>query len=151
MLDVLAYLFEQYYGPEECPDRATLARRLQAAGFEPPEIDEVLEWLSEMQALDQSPFRDLADNASPRLLHPLEAERLTAEAQAFFYYLASTNALSTAQRETLIERLLLSPSRAVDAEAVKRLALMILWQQGDDLANLLIDELLYAEDAPIMH
>ncbi|MBV1775725.1 DUF494 domain-containing protein [Burkholderiaceae bacterium DAT-1] len=151
MLDVLAYLFEQYYSPDECPDRATLARRLLAAGFEDAEVDEAMEWLGEMEHLDDAPYRDLVTSTSPRLLHPHEADCLTAEAQAFFYYLASTDALSVAQREMLIDRLMSNPARKIDLESIKRLALMILWRQGDDLANLLIDELLYAEAQPLMH
>jgi hypothetical protein len=46
MLDVLIYLFENYYAPESCPDSDTLARKLAAVGFENEEIDEALDWLS---------------------------------------------------------------------------------------------------------
>jgi Smg protein len=152
MFDILAFLFEQYFTLDNCPDRTTLAKRLSAAGFEDQEIDEALDWLKEFNELDASPYIALDDMPLlPRILHPREAARLTPDAQSFFHYLSSSGALSTGQRELLVDRLMQSNMLQLDETAVKRVALMVLWRQGDDLANLLIEELLFAGDAAPMH
>ncbi|WP_374353963.1 DUF494 family protein [Chitinimonas sp.] len=152
MFDILAYLFEQYFTPENCPDHGTLAKRLAAAGFEDEEIDEALDWLSEFNQLDPAPYLALdMRNPLPRVLHPREAARLTPAAQSLFHDLSSSRALSMGQRELLIDRLLQSKMQMLDEEAVKRVALMVLWRQGDDLANLLIEELLFSGNDGVMH
>ncbi|QDQ27174.1 DUF494 domain-containing protein [Chitinimonas arctica] len=153
MFDVLAFLFEQYFSLENCPDRGTLAKQLSAAGFDEDEIGEALAWLNEFDELDNAPYAllDAREAVLPRLLHPREANRLQPEAQAFFHYLSSSGALGTGQREMLIDRLMQSNAQSIDEEAVKRVALMVLWRQGDDLANLLIEELLFAESDGQMH
>lgn len=152
MFDILAYLFEQYFTLDNCPDRDTLAKRLSAAGFEEEEIDEALDWLSEFDELDPAPYAALDTLPHlPRILHPREAARLTPAGQSLFYYLSSSNALSMGQRELLVDRLLQSKLQLLDEEAVKRVALMVLWRQGDDLANLLIEELLFSTEYTAMH
>lgn len=152
MFDVLAYLFEQYFTLDNCPDHGTLAKRLSAAGFDEEEIGEALDWLSEFDELDLAPYAALDQAAQlPRLLHPREEARLSEAAQSFFHYLSASGALGTAQRELLIDRLMQSSAATIDEPAVKRVALMLLWRQGDDLANLLIEELLFAEAGVPMH
>jgi len=153
VFDVLAFLFEQYFSLDNCPDRSTLAKQLSAAGFDDEEIGEALDWLSEFDELDNAPYALLDERsiAMARVLHPREESRLTVEAQAFFHYLSSSGALSAGKREQLIDRLMQSNAQSIDAEAVKRVALMVLWRQGDDLANLLIEELLFAESDGQMH
>lgn len=153
MFDVLAFLFEQYFSLDNCPDRGTLAKQLSAAGFDEEDIGEALAWLSEFDQLDPAPYAKLdeAGGLLPRILHPREAARLQPEAQSFFYYLSSSGALSAGQREMLIDRLLQPDRPSIDEAAIKRVALMVLWRQGDDLANLLIEELLFAETDGDMH
>lgn len=153
MFDVLAFLFEQYFSLDNCPDHSTLAKQLSAAGFDEDDIGEALAWLNEFDQLDAVPYAKLdeAETLLPRILHPREAARLQPEAQAFFYYLSSSGALSAGQRELLIDRLLQPELPTIDEEAIKRVALMVLWRQGDDLANLLIEELLFAETDGQMH
>jgi Smg protein len=152
MFDILAFLFEQYFSLDNCPDRTTLAKRLSAAGFEDQEIDEALDWLTEFDELDPAPYAAMDKlTLLPRLLHPREAGRLTPDAQAFFHYLSSSGALTTGQRELLIDRLMQSNVMQLDEASVKRVALMVLWRQGDDLANLLIEELLFAGETALMH
>ncbi|WP_084657999.1 DUF494 family protein [Chitinimonas taiwanensis] len=152
MFDVLAFLFEQYVSLDDYPDRSALAKQLSAAGFDEDEIDEALDWLSEFDQLDPAPYAMLdRGELLPRVLHPREASRLSAEAQSLFHYLSSSGALSAGQRELLIDQLMQSNAQLIDDEAVKRVALMVLWRQGNDLANLLIEELLFSEADVAMH
>ena len=63
MLDVLIYLFENYYAPESCPDSDTLARKLAAVGFENEEISDALDWLDGLNQLNDGSY-DGADAGS---------------------------------------------------------------------------------------
>ena len=45
MYEVLAYVYETYWGGEDCPGREQLGRRLSSAGFERDEIMSALSWL----------------------------------------------------------------------------------------------------------
>lgn len=152
MFDVLAFLFEQYVSLDDYPDRRALAKQLSAAGFDEDEIDEVLDWLSEFDQLDLTPYASLDQGPLlPRMLHPREAGRLSAEAQSLVLYLSSSGALRAGQRELMMDQLMQSSAQLIDDEAVKRVALMVLWRQGNDLANLLIEELLFSEADVAMH
>lgn len=152
MLDILAYLIEQFFSPADCPEPETLSRHLAAAGFDSHDIDDAMDWLRQLGELDAAAYAPLQGLAGlPRVLHPREADRLSPEAQSFFYYLSSTDALSFGQRELLLDRLMLSSAPRVDVQTVKQVALMVLWHQGNDLANLLIEELLHADAETRMH
>lgn len=147
MLDILAYLFERYCDTEAIPDAPTLSRRLQAAGFEREEIDDALGWLKALADLPPERYADLPESLPVRILHPLERQRLDDEAQAFIEYLLHCEGVLAAQRECVLDLLLSGVPGSIDLESAQLAALMVLWRQGDDLANLLIEEILYAGDA----
>ncbi|MDK2124988.1 DUF494 family protein [Parachitinimonas caeni] len=152
MFDILAYLFEQYYHTDGYPDQHTLAKRLAAAGFDGPDIDEALDWLDALSKLDAGRYQQLQHiPATERHLHPLEAARLTPEAHAFLHYLSHSGGFNAAQLELVLDRIMQLDTHSVDLEQMKVAVLMVLWRQGDDLANLLIEELLYAGDDAPMH
>ena len=52
MFDILVYLFENYFDSGSYPDSATLTRKLTIAGFANEDINETLNWLSEIARHD---------------------------------------------------------------------------------------------------
>jgi Smg protein len=149
MLDIIAFLIEQYLAPEDRPDRGVLARRLAALGFEEEEIGETLDALAALEAMDPAAYAAL-DSAAPRLLSPQEAARLTLEAQSFLHYLGNSGALSFGARELLLDLLLRVEPGQIDLETLQRMALLLLWRQGNTLANMLIETLLYGDEHPAL-
>ena len=103
MFDILMFLFENYPQVEYAPDRDTLAIKLNAAGFELGEIEQVLDWLGELDAMDsglqlrQSGLRSYAD---------VEEARLDAESRGFLLFLEQSGLIDAAQREWIIDRVI---------------------------------------------
>ena len=46
MFEVLVFVYENYWGGDDCPQPEHLERKLSAVGFEAQEIHEALTWLS---------------------------------------------------------------------------------------------------------
>ena len=141
MFDILVYLFEQYHDAVVDPRADYWARRLQAAGFRSEEIDEALDWLDAL--------RDAADGWSPtaasrycRCYCADEMAKLSAESRGFLLFLEQAGAISVAQRELILDRLMRLSVDVVDDELLKRVALMVLWTQQAPLDLLLVEELL---------
>ncbi|MFO0152472.1 MAG: DUF494 family protein [Burkholderiales bacterium] len=148
MLDVLIYLFENYYAPESCPDSDTLARKLAAVGFENEEIDEALDWLSGLSHAVSTPAQHAVTEApagtanSWRYYTEQERERLGTAAVGMLCFLDGAAVLSFKQRELAIERALALNENPVSIEAMKVIVLMVLWSQEAEVDTLILEELL---------
>ena len=72
MLDVLVYLFENYYHTDSYPDHDTLTRKLHAAGFENEDITEALDWLKGLTRCPESALPEaLEQSVSVRAFKPV--------------------------------------------------------------------------------
>lgn len=152
MLEVLAYLFEQFYNADGLPDMSQLAKKLSLAGFEGEDIHDALTWLSELKQIDITPYQKLdSKEGAFRSLHPIELERLTEEAATFLHSLDTTRVLSAGERELVLDRLWREPDGEVALERIKLIVLMVIWQKRDALTNLLIEELLFGREGFALH
>ena len=152
MLEVLAYLFEQFYNADGLPDMSQLAKKLSLAGFEGEDIHDALTWLSELKQIDVAPYQKLDTNELGfRSLHPIELERMSEEAALFFHALDATRVLSAGERELVLDRLWREPDGEVALERIKLIVLMVIWQKRDALSNLLIEELLFGREGFALH
>nr|WP_314898622.1 DUF494 domain-containing protein [uncultured Deefgea sp.] len=152
MLEVLAYLFEQFYNADGLPDMSQLAKKLSLAGFEGEDIHDALTWLSELKQIDVAPYQLLdTKELGFRSLHPIELERLTEEAAIFLHALDATRVLSAGERELVLDRLWREPDGEVALERIKLIVLMVIWQKRDALTNLLIEELLFGREGFALH
>lgn len=152
MVDVLVYLFENYYTPEACPDPQTLAHKLSAAGFEAEEIRDALSWLNGLATVTQT-IQPLAapGQHSTRIFTAQESDRLGAENMGFLYFLESAEVLSPLLREIVIERALAIDETPIPLELLKVVVLMVLWSQQTDVDALILEELLDEGGARQMH
>ncbi|MTD32993.1 DUF494 family protein [Paludibacterium denitrificans] len=144
MFDVLAYLFEQYQDPEACRDRDTMMRQLEAAYFEDEEINDALDWLDGICDLDSSIYAAADDAYGMRVYADVELKRLPVEVRGLIQFLEDHGALSPAQREMVLDRLLELPDDDINVGSTKLVALMVLWAQKAELPILLGEELLDA-------
>lgn len=152
MLEVLAYLFEQFYNADGLPDMSQLAKKLSLAGFEGEDVHDALTWLSELKQIDIAPYQLLdTKEMSFRSLHPIELERLSEEAALFLHALDATRVLSAGERELVLDRLWREPDGEVALERIKLIVLMVIWQKRDALSNLLIEELLFGREGFALH
>ena len=50
MFEVLAFVYENYWGADSCPELPVLQRKLNALGFASPEVINALLWLEDLQS-----------------------------------------------------------------------------------------------------
>lgn len=95
MFDILVYLFENYFDAGNCPDSATLTRKLTMAGFDDEEITLALDWLSDLSRHDEEGYlAGLAESDSMRHFTEEEMEIIDTEGRGFIFFLEQAGVLS---------------------------------------------------------
>lgn len=156
MFDILVYLYETYYRPDNCPDSIALAKKLSAVGFDDEEIIAALDWLTGLAdttnhlatvSLDAS-FSSAALLVSSgfRVYTEEESALLGSEAIGYLHFLQDTKMLDSQQREIVIERAMAVDESPLSLAKFKVIVLMILWSQGRESDMLMFDQLLLDEN-----
>jgi Smg protein len=152
MLDVLVYLFENFYQADGRPDHETLARKLHAAGFENDDIHDALDWLNHLATPTETASLGCLDTRSTfRTFNAEETGKLTTESRGFLAFLESARVLAPRLRELIIERAMALPGELVGLEKLKVIVLMVLWTQRGSVDALVLDELLPDGEKRQMH
>jgi Smg protein len=162
VLDILIYVFDRYMFDEapEVPERETLARDLECAGFGEANVERALDWLADLAGERlRAPLAsgDLADGAqrkqgSLRMYSPLELARLSAECRGLLLSLEQVEILSPAQRELVIDRLLALDADDLNLDQVRWIVLMVLSSQpGQEQACARMETLVFDADTSTAH
>lgn len=152
MIEVLAYLFEQYYRGSAYPDHDTLAKKLSRAGFGAEDITEALDWLRALADREETTFpRTFDEGNSFRFYSVSEFAKLTAEARGFLAFLDGAHVLTPTLRELIIERAMAVRDSAVDLDQLKIIVLMVLWTQRGNVDVLILEELLPDRNPRVLH
>lgn len=146
MLDILQYLYEHSLVDDHSPDTQALALRLSTAGFDPAEIDQALEWLDGLSALDPEAEAAFA-HQGVRVYNAHELSRLAPEGRGFLASLENAGLLSPYAREWVIERALALTDAEVPAGKIKWIALIVLWKLKGALSALWLEDLVREEGA----
>lgn len=152
MIDILVYLYENYFRLEACPDTPVLAKKLSAIGFDDEEIHDALDWLSVLNdraaALQKVELENLPAFSSGFRIYAVQEKRALGEgALGFLHYLDNVGLLNPQQREIVIERALAMNESPVSLSNLKIIVLMLLWSQGSEPEILMLDELLLSDEA----
>jgi Smg protein len=143
MYDVLMYVFENCQRSELAYDRARVARRLSAAGFDDSDITEALHWLAGVVRAPQAVDVRLPDaRTSFRAYAPRELAKLDAQCRGFLLTLERSGILNAPNRELVLERSLAASGSALTLEQLKLIVLMVLWNQQTPTSQLLAEDLL---------
>lgn len=129
MFDILVYLFENYFDAGNCPDSATLTRKLTMAGFDDEEITLALDWLSDLSHHGEEGYPDeLAKSNSMRFFTDEEMEIIDTEGHGFILFLEQAGVVNPLQREILIDRVIrMDDSDTSSIEKIKLVVLFDLW------------------------
>jgi Smg protein len=155
VLDILIYLFENYFDAElelaPEPDRDTLKEELERAGFSEREVGRALEWLEQLCA-DPERAGAIPPSRSIRVFDAREQVRLDSDCRGYILYLENIGIVNAAQRELVIDRLLALDARQIDIEQVKWVVLMVLFSQpGQENALLRMEDLVFDGRAEAVH
>ncbi len=144
MYEILAYLFENCQQADVALDRAGVARKLSAAGFEDADISEALHWLAGVRA-PQPDFSRLPDAARTfRAFAPRELAKLDAQCRGLLMTLEQSGILVPQTRELVIERALAASGAALTLDQLKLIVLMVLWNRELPTSRLVAEELFEA-------
>src|SRR6185436_17229990 len=143
MYDILVYLFENCQQYEVSNERARVAKKLSAAGFDDSDISEALTWLAGVARSAQSPLppRPLP-GAAYRTYAARELAKLDAECRGLLLYLEQSGILTPEQREHVLERALAASGESLMPEQLRLIVLMVLWNQQTPSSRLIVEELL---------
>lgn len=159
MFEVLAFVYENYYADEGCPEPAHLQRKLSAVGFESDEIEDALAWLQGLNSAARcarpKAHGEQESSASPtaepwlrqplvtsvRIYPPYEQNHLGAQCLGFIRFLESANVLPAHLREVVLDRAMAAPGGPVALDDLKVIILMVFWSFGLEPDALVLDEL----------
>jgi len=145
MFDILAYLYETYYRPDVLPEPAILAKSLSDIGFRESEIKDALIWLTDLvettEEMADQPPQQAAFLFSQRIFAEQEQSALGSEAIGFIRSLEFAQILDPILREIVIERSLAAKESPLSLETLRLIVLVVLWSQGEDPDEFLLDTL----------
>jgi Smg protein len=149
MIDVLVYLFENYYDFTAQPKPETLARKLSAVGFEQNEISVALDWLHGLKSVRVTEFS--SDRRALRIYTESEQEKLGVDCLNFIVFIELAGVITPALRELIVERGMALEDTRVPLSKLKIIVLMVLWSREQDLEPLIVEELLYDTNPELLH
>jgi Smg protein len=168
MFEVLAFVYENYWDANACPEPENLHRKLSAVGFEADEIEDALHWLSGLSVAARGTQTDVADSnpvaslreasaqditvrpfapmaaqsgASMRVYSIAEQDHLGAECLGFISFLEASRVLPAAMREIVLDRAMAAPGDPLALDDLKIIVLMVYWSFGEEPDALVLDEL----------
>jgi len=152
MFDILVYLFENYFDAGNCPDSATLTRKLTMAGFDDEEITLALDWLSDLSRHDEEGYLDrLAESDSMRHFTEEEMEIIDTEGRGFIFFLEQAGVINPLQRELLIDRVIRMDGDTASIEKIKLVVLFDLWIQNQLTDRSIVEGLFVVSDSHQRH
>lgn len=157
VLEVLVYLFENYFYDESesdtAHDRDSLQASLVQAGFSPTEISKAFDWLEELEQRRPDGVAAWPGSGAPlRVFGPDELDRLDAECRGFLMFLEQSGVLSPEQRELVLDRVMALGEGDIDLIDVKWVVLMVMFNQpGQEAAFAWLESDLLEEDRERLH
>ena len=151
MFDILMFLFESYFYAGNYPDPDKLSRKLSAAGFEDDDINRALDWLSGLKHLTQADYPIRINQSGVRCYAELEIKRISPEALRFLAFWEHNKIITPVEREMIIDRAVVLGRENLPLDRVKLIALMVLWNQHQELDPLVVEELLAPANASRLH
>jgi Smg protein len=155
VLDILIYLFENYFDAEMEdgfePDRETLKLELEKAGFPGSEVERALCWLEEL-ASDPDRLHPTPTTRAIRVFAALEQARLDTDCRGYLFHLEQVGILSPTQRELVIDRLMALEGDEIDIDKLKWVVLMVLFSQpGQETAFSRMEDLVFEDRSGAVH
>lgn len=151
MFDILIYLFESYFDAGSYPDPDKLTVKLSAAGFEEDDITQAVAWLSGLRQLSLTDYPASINESGLRCYADLERQRISLEGLRFISFWEQSKMILPVEREMIIDRAVALGRENLSLDKVKLIALMVLWNQHEDLDPMIIEDLLTPSDSAQLH
>lgn len=147
MLDILIFLFRHFQESGEFPNAEYLSLKLNATGFDEEEIQEALVWIFDVQRSNGGVYPHELSPTGIRHYSDYERRFLSLESLHFIEYLHASHAITSLEREMILDRVLLLGRESLSLPLLKLIVLLVLHPRLDSLDPLLVDDLL----TPVSH
>lgn len=145
MIDVIAFLLENFHDFEACPPNEDLYGLLEQVGFHDDDIDDTLLFLDILKERNRAPQCGFRHSGALRVYLPEELDAAPVEALGLLHFLEQNGALNAEQREFVLMALMhLSHDNLLTVQHAKVLALLVLWADKSELPILIGDDLMAA-------
>lgn len=151
MFDILMFLFESYFNAGSYPDPDKLTIKLSAAGFEDDDISRALTWLSGLHQLTSKDYPACINQSSLRSYAEIETKCISQEGLHFVSFWEFNKMITPVEREMIIDRAVAFGRENLPLDKIKLIALMVLWNQHEELDPLLIEDLLTPVNSSQVH
>jgi len=151
MFDILMFLFESYFNAGSYPDPDKLSIKLSAAGFEDDDINQALTWLSGLEQLSQEDYPSCINESGLRSYADLEIQSISSEGLHFVSFWEHNKMISPVEREMIIDRAVAFGRKNLPLDKIKLIALMVLWNQHEEIDPLLVEDLLTQNNSSQLH
>lgn len=155
VLDVLMYLFENYFDEEQTvePDRTDLESRLVQAGFGNSLVNQAFDWLEDLSNTIPALERSNSTSAHTRIYTDEETARLNTAGIGFLTFLEQNGILDFTSRERIIDRVMALDTHEIDSDQLKWVVLMVLLNQPEEKNTNLawLEELVYDDRSSLPH
>jgi Smg protein len=151
MFDILLFLFESYFDAGSYPEPKRLSAKLSAAGFEDEDISQALFWLSGLRELSEATYPASINHSGLRCYTEYEEQRISEEGLRFVAFWEHNKIITPIEREMIIDRVVALGRDKLAVDKVKLIALMVLWNQHEELDPMLIEDLLTPTDEAQLH
>lgn len=151
MFDILMFLFESYFDAGTYPEPDKLSIKLSAAGFDDGDIHQALVWLSGLKQLSQADYPESINLAGFRCFADLELHRISHEGLQFIVFWEHSKLITPVEREMIIDRAVALERESLALDKVKLIALMVLWNQHEELDPLIVEDLLTTASSGQLH
>lgn len=151
MFDILIFLFESYFYANHCPDPDKLSVKLSAAGFEDEDIHRALDWLSGLKHLTKADYPAAINHSGSRCYAELENRRISQEALRFLTFWEQSKMITPVEREMILDRAMVLDRENLPLDQVKLIALLVLWNQHEEIDPATIEDLLTPVEPGYLH
>ncbi|NQZ94843.1 MAG: DUF494 family protein [Moritella sp.] len=158
MLDILIYLFENFYEQNESEflvDRDDLLSELIQAGFVEAEIHKAITWIENLVELRNGGVQthlQVSSMNSIRIYTEAEQFYINTECRGFLLFLEHINVLNIETREMAIARLIELENTNLDLDDIKWVILMVLFNvPNGEKAYSQMEELVQAKTHVHLH
>jgi Smg protein len=151
MFDIIVYLFESYFDTGSYPEPDKLTIKLSAAGFEEEEISQAVTWLSGLRQLSIADYPAAINQAGTRCFAELERQRISLDGLLFISFWEQNKIITPIVREMIIDRALAFKLDNLGLDKIKLIALMVLWNQEEDLDPMIMEDLLTPVHSAQLH
>lgn len=143
MIEVIAFLLENFHDIDACPSEEALGSMLEQIGFNDTDIENALLLLNILEERRHCQTPSFSHPNALRQYLPEESDNIPREALGLLHFLEQNQALSAEQREFVLMALQhLSHDQAVSVHHAKVLTLLILWADKIEVPVLIGDELM---------